>query len=217
MTDRWTNAWGGFRGGEETLKWNRRDLPLLDRCIARVPQRRVAVQAGGNLGIFPKRLAETFEAVYTFEPAEDLFAHLVYNAPEPNIVKVQAVLGDAPRLVGLSRVRRDGRPNPHGGITHVSGDGIVPTLRLDDFHLPVCDLIQLDVEGWELYAIRGAQDTIRRCRPVLVVEINKNQGFVGIEPDWLRAVITDLGYRCVERLSSDEVYVPSEWPTGGSV
>lgn len=207
-----TLDWSKLRGSAEALKWNRRDLPGLLDLIARTPQKRVAVQAGGHLGVFPKVLSSYFTSVYTFEPAFDLFAHLCHNAPEPNIFKFQAALGDARRMVGLSRVRRDGKPNSHEGITHVAGDGPIPTLRIDDLGLPVCDLIQLDLEGWELYALRGAVQTIARCRPVLSVEVNKNQGFVGINPDWLRDCVKSLGYRFVTRMHSDEVYVPVEWP-----
>lgn len=208
--------WSTFRGSEAALKWNRRDLPALDAVIARTPGRRVAVQAGGHLGLFPKRLAESFETVYTFEPAPDLFEAMVHNAPEQNIVKIQAALGDARRLVGLARYRRDtsGRA-VHEGLTHVAGDGIFPTLRVDDLGLPVCNLLALDLEGWELYALRGAVQTIARCRPVLWIEVNKNQAFVGFTADLVRDCIKAFGYRFVERLHSDELYVPAEWPIAG--
>ena len=204
--------WEDFRGSRLGLKWNRRDLPNLDRVIAHVPKKRVAVQAGGNLGIFPKRLAMVFETVYTFEPEPNLFVKLCHNAPESNIIKIQAALGDSHKGVRMSGKRRDGKPDTHEGITHVAGDGPIPTLRLDDLELTVVDLIQLDLEGWELYALRGARDTIRRCRPVLCVEINKSLGFVGIQKEVVRDLIVDVfGYVPIARLQSDDVYLPKEW------
>lgn len=210
-----TWEWDTFKGSAEALKWNRRDLTGLDAVIARTPGRTAAIQAGANLGIFPKRLAASFKTVYTFEPAADLFAILMHNAPERNILKYQAALGDVRRTVGVSRVRRDGKANCHEGITHVAGNGNIPTLRIDDLGLKVCDLICLDLEGWELYALRGAVETIHRCRPVLCVEVNKNQEFVGIRRDFLRDAVKALGYRFAETLRSDEVYVPAEWPVEG--
>jgi FkbM family methyltransferase len=203
-----TYNWSKFQGSPAALKWTRRDLPNLDRTIERVPKRRVAVQAGGNLGIYAKRLAESFDAVYSFEPASDLFAMMTANAPEPNIYRFQAALGFERAMVGVSRQRRDGKPDNHEGITHVSGPGWIPTLRLDDLMLTECDLIVLDVEGWEYFALQGAVDTIRRCRPWLSVEVNKNAGFVNIDPEAIRAYIVRLGYRFVERLQSDEIYEP---------
>lgn len=204
--------WSAFRGSELALSYNRRDLPALNRAISYTKQQRVAVQAGGHLGIFPKRLAEVFDTVYTFEPSPDLFAALVHNAPEENIVKLQAALGQSHEFVGLSRERRDGSNRPtHEGLTHVAGAGRYPTIRLDDLALPVCDLLVLDVEGWEVPAILGAIDTIHQCRPVIAVEINKNQAFVNRDPDEVKAQVLGFNYRLAERLESDWVYVPQEW------
>lgn len=204
--------WATFQGSAQALKWNRRDIATLDAAMALTPGRTAAVQAGGNLGIFPKYLARVFETVYTFEPDPAIFKVLCANAPEPNIVKFQAAVGDRRGLVGLAKVRRDGKPEifAHEGITHVSGAGVVPTLMIDDLALPVCDLLVVDIEGWELYALRGASQTITFCRPVIVVEVNKNSAHYGIAPDDVRDTITGLGYRLAGRYHSDEVYVPAE-------
>jgi FkbM family methyltransferase len=203
-------AWDRFEGSQLGLKWNRRDLPNLDAVVARVPFRRVALQAGGSLGIFPKRLSESFETVYCFEPSPSLFPLMCRNAPEPNIVRFQAALGYHRQFVSVSQERRDGKPDPHEGITHVSGAGPIPTMRIDDLALPVCDLLQLDLEGFELYALQGAVMTLARCRPVLCVEINKSLGFMGLEREDVRRFIVEAGYRFVERMHSDEVYLPLE-------
>ena len=207
-----TYDWSAFQGSQEALKWNCRDLATVDRVVSLVPQRRVAVQAGGNLGVFPKHLARSFDVVYTFEPDQQLFPMLTANAPETNIIRCQLALGAGPAMVGTSRVRRDGKPNVHEGITHIAGAGVVPTLALDALALPIVDLCCLDLEGWELYALQGAAKTLATCRPVLVVEINKNLGYVGIDPAEVRSLLEVLRYRFVERIHSDEIYVPAEWP-----
>jgi len=200
-----------LKGPKDALKWNRRDLPHLDTLIDMVPQRRVAVQAGGNLGVWPKRLSQRFETVYTFEPSPELFPTMVHNASERNVFRYQAALGAAPALIGLSSHRRDdsGRPD-HAGLTHVSGAGPVPVLRLDAFAFPVVDLLCLDLEGFEMMALIGADETIRRCRPVLAVEVNKNAAFMGLTEAGLRQEIADLGYVQTARLGSDDVWMPTE-------
>lgn len=203
--------WSALKGGSYALKYAKRDLPALDRTVARARNHRVAVQAGGNLGAYPKRLSQSFETVYAFEPSAELFPIMLENAPEPNIVRFQAALGYHRGQVGTSRERRDGKTNNHEGITHISGAGPIPTLRLDDLQLAICDAIFLDVEGWELYALQGAVATIGRCRPLLMIEINKSAAFVGIKEDDVRRFIVDLGYRFIERLHADEVYEPMEW------
>jgi FkbM family methyltransferase len=173
--------------------------------------RDAVVQAGGNLGVFPKALSEQFKAVYTFEPDPKLFRWMTENAPEDNIVRFQAALGHTRQLVGTVMERRykEHLP-PHEGVTHVVEKGIIPQLRIDDLDLPICDLIYLDVEGREFHALRGAEVTILLRRPVIVVEVNQCCTFYGVEPEAMRAFLIGLGYRRVddEDMRSDELYVP---------
>jgi len=206
---RW--AWETFRGSPQALKFNRRDLPHLVTIIAACAAHRVAIQAGGHLGIWPKRLAASFKTVYTFEPAPTLFAALQANAPEPNIIRLQAALGDVRGPVGLSQRRRHGRMvGDHEGLTHIEGSGVLPTLCIDDLAVPVCDLICLDVEGYELPALRGAHGTLRRCRPVVAAEVNENCQHYGFTPEDLHGFLRDQGYAYSFRAGSDDIFLPAE-------
>lgn len=205
-----TFDWRRFKGSEEALKWAKRDLTSIDAILPLVAGRELCVQAGGNLGVFPKYLSRFFQTVITFEPAAELFPKLTANAPEPNIVRLQAALGDVQRLVRTECHRRGDRGTVHEGLTHIAGDGRVPVLRLDDFKLPMCDLLMLDLEGFELYALRGAVETIARCRPIVVVEINRNCGHYGIDPSDVRGFLDAMDYQRGITVYSDEVYMPSE-------
>lgn len=201
--------WSGFMGSDACLKWARRDLEALAAALLYTQGRTACVQAGGNLGIFPKYLAREFETVYTFEPDPELFAALSFNARERNIVKLQAAVGNTRGPVAVECSRRDGSARAvHEGLTHVTGKGTLPCLRVDDLALPVCDLIYLDVEGWEYFALQGAVDTVRRCRPVIGVEINRNIGFAGCNADELRGLLASLGYERRLTMHSDEIYAP---------
>lgn len=197
-------------GSAEALKYSTRELANLERVLELVPGRTACVQAGGNLGVFPKRLAESFETVYCFEPDPDCFAKMQRNAPAENIVKIQAALGDLRRMVSTSHVRRDGKSNHHEGITHTVPGGSIPTLMIDDLGLRVCDLVYLDIEGGELSALRGAQETLRRCRPVVAVEINKNLKYVGVTETEIVDFIQSRGYRFALQAGSDRAFVPVE-------
>lgn len=199
--------WDKFVGSAEALKYNRRDLPNVAKVLEFVPGRTAVVQAGGNLGIFPKFLADNFKVVYTFEPASELIAVMAQNAPERNIVRLQAALGKERKLVGTSRSRRDGKPNIHEGITHIVEGGRIPTLLIDDLALPVCDLIYLDVEGYELFALQGAVQTLKRCRPVIACEINKSIKYVGFSKEDVHRFIQDCGYNHVASYGSDNVFI----------
>lgn len=194
---------------DKAVKYALRDLPTLDKAVALASGRTAAVQAGGNLGVWPDWLSRVFATVYTFEPAPDLFPILTAQACAPNVIKFQAALGCERTLIATSADRDDGK-NSHPGVTHVSGPGTVPTLRIDDLGLQVCDLIALDLEGYELFALRGAVETVHRCRPVILVEINGRCERFGVMADQVRGWLASACYRLVFREHSDEVYVPVE-------
>lgn len=131
------------------------------------------------------------------------------NVPDENVIKLQAALGFDRKPVSLARHRRDGSAKPeHDGLTHVCGEGVIPTLRIDDLGLSHCDLIYLDIEGFELFALMGAEETIQRCRPVIAVEINKGIEYYGHSPESLRSLIQGFGYQLSFKMHSDEVYIP---------
>jgi FkbM family methyltransferase len=200
-----------FQGDSRAVKWGIRDLESLRAVVKMVPGRTACVQAGANVGVFPKYLARHFEACYVFEPSVELFPMMIANAPEPNIIRFQAALGESPALVGTACTRRKAGPGPiHPGLTHIDGPGIIPTLRLDDFALPVLDLLYLDLEGFELFALRGAEQTIQRCRPVIAVEINQNAGYYGITKEDVSSFIVSHGYRHALSIHSDQAFVPVE-------
>ncbi|MEP9389652.1 FkbM family methyltransferase [Mesorhizobium sp. KR9-304] len=164
----------------------------------------VAVQAGGNVGIWPKDLGERFRVVYTFEPDPVNFRCLAANAPAENVFKFNAALGSEYGCVDLVR-------NPRrAGSHHVAGAGQIPTLRIDDLQLGTCDLIYLDVEGYEKRVLMGAADTIDRCGPTIAVEDRPSSERYGVSSgatvEW---VLDRFNYRIAERLRRDVVMVPN--------
>lgn len=194
-----------FRGDRECLKWNFRDLTTLDYVIGLTKGRHVAVQAGGNLGVFPARLAQKFKAVYTFEPDAKLFPLMTANAPAENIIRFQAALGAKP---GFVNTKRQTETRTHAGVTHISGAGIIPTMRIDDLGFQALDLLYLDIEGFEFFALQGAQETIRKFKPIVVLEVNSCAKRYGIEGGDLAALMRTLGYRYSETRRSDEIFLP---------
>lgn len=164
----------------------------------------VAVQAGGNCGVWPAKMAERFKTVFTFEPDPVNFRCLCANASDERIVKFNAALGCQRGMIDLARDPRN------IGAHYVKGSGSIPVLRIDDLALEACDLIYLDVEGFELEALRGAADTIRLNESTIVVEdkglsvqYGTPKGYVEI---WLART---FGYKVVGRPHRDVVLVPA--------
>lgn len=128
----------------------------------------VAVQAGGNCGVWPRALSAMFKTVYTFEPDHENFTALTFNTAElHNVVRLQAALGNKH---GMSSLALPDHEANNGGAFYLVEGGSTPILRIDDLALPACDLIYLDIEGYEQNALMGARETISKFRPLIVVE-----------------------------------------------
>lgn len=153
--------------GDNKLAGDIQTLTDLDEVVfPAVKEKGVAVQAGGAMGMWAKRMAQVFQYVYTFEPTPQSFHCLNYNCPEENIIKIQAALGEKPCLVEM---KYHEAPDNYGAFMAHPG-GFVPTLRIDDLGLERLDLLMLDIEGHELPALRGAKQTIDKYKPVICLE-----------------------------------------------
>jgi len=180
------------------LAWAR--LPDLYAALEHVSGRRVCVQAGGNMGVWPKHLATQFEAVYTFEADPLNFRCLCANVPEENVFKLNAAVGNSRGGVDLNRT-------DNCGAHRVSRGGPIPVLRIDDLGLAACDFLQLDVEGYEYQALLGAQETIGKYHPVIMYEVKGKSRFYGDDGRVIPAMLADLGYELVLNVNADWVYV----------
>lgn len=205
-------GWGAveFAGSRKGLRYALEELPDLDRAVSRVKNRIICLQAGGSLGIFPKRLAQKFSVVYTFEPDAESFGALCRNCPEENVHKFQAALGvDRGLLVTVERSRRDGKPETHEGTRFIGRDepGDVVMFRIDDLGFRRLDFLCLDIEGSENEALWGAEETLRRLRPALMLEVNKQSELAGVRIDTLLSTVEAFGYLEVEVMGSNRVFV----------
>jgi hypothetical protein len=94
---------------------------------------------------------------------------------------------------------------------HVSGNGLIPTIIIDDLNLPGCDLIQLDIEGYELNALLGAVKTIKKYKPVLCVEFcEKWLNRYDATSEKILGLLKDLNYIYVETYGVDKIFVSNE-------
>lgn len=170
--------------------------------IALTRQHRTCVQAGGHIGIYPRILAAAFEYVHTFEPEAENFECLVRNtADDSNIYKTNGFLGANPdRRMLLKHSKSSG-----GHQTGPSNSDGILVMTIDEMGLTDLDAIFLDTEGFEGEILHGAFHTIRRCRPLLVLEENGKGKRYGYPIGELEAMMRPFGYRLVAREGEDIV------------
>jgi FkbM family methyltransferase len=159
----------------------------------------VAVDVGANRGVWAVQMARYARRVEAFEPnpmcVRDL-QRVVGARVRINAVALSDVAGDTrlrfdPDNTGIATIEAANTLRNNAGISRVV-ETPVTTASLDSFHLTGVGLIKIDVEGHEEAVLRGAQETLRRERPNLVIETEDrhNPGAPGRVEESLRA----LGY-----------------------
>lgn len=185
--------------GQVTLYEANAEIPSL---IGFCQKHEVCIQAGGNVGIWPVKLAEYFKQIYTFEPDPTNFECLKKNIENNgNILAFNAALGDERELVGM-HCRED-----NCGAHFVEGGGAIPVVLLDQIIQPsACDLLLLDIEGYEYKAICGALEIIKRFKPVIVCEEKGLGEKYGVNRSSITSLLLELGYNVADKIANDVVY-----------
>jgi FkbM family methyltransferase len=160
----------------------------------------VVVQAGGNCGMYPRFYKNYFKEVYTFEPEPNNFHCLDQNCQGEGYHKFYGGLGDENKKVS---VVYDGHPTVFnaGQFAINEEKGNIQLYRLDDLNLQKCDLIHLDVEGYEAKVLEGARETIKRCQPVIITEVANGTDILSKE----------LQYKPYIHAGWDIVFITNQW------
>lgn len=177
-------------------------LPDMDYAINQCKQHKVAVQAGGHVGLWPIRLSDHFENVVTFEPEQDLYECMHRNLEAcPGITYCSNALGAAPSKAWLKRSGSSGSNR----LNDDAGDYEVTIMPLDSFLAEAehCDVIFLDVEHYERQALEGAVVILNRFHPVLQIEELTEEEGLSVW-DFLKP----FGYVRDVRQGKDRIYLP---------
>ena len=158
-------------------------LPMLSW----LPADGVVLDVGAHAGQFAKLFARLVPqgCVYAFEPgsyARSILTQVVRLRRLAHVEIVPTGLGDAPGQARLAMpIKRSGA---YGfGLSHLGGPDRAGPMRtetvaigtMDAFvrarALRRVDFIKADVEGWEGRMLAGAQETLERFRPALMLEL----------------------------------------------
>ena len=177
------------------------DVAMIETLwLQHVPNRSICVQAGGNCGVYPSKLSEHFEAVYTAEPDTENFSCMALNASKDRIYAFRAAFGAKPGTIGLHKVEGN------AGAHWIAGKGTIPVITIDSLNLPACDLIALDVEGAELIALQGAEATVKAFKPTIITEDKGHISRFGQQPQELHRWLTERGYANVAVAGRDRIW-----------
>jgi hypothetical protein len=88
----------------------------------------------------------------------------------------------------------------------------IPVTYLDKFNFDSVDLLKIDVEGHELQVVKGAEQTIKKCRPLIILEISFENKILDKEISKQHTTALDLtlsyGYRKIWYGKHDYILEP---------
>ena len=138
------------------------------RSIELCNKRDVALDIGANVGLWSRDLVKSFSRVIAFEPVALFRECLESNVTGENFEVRPIALGDQDTM-GTMVIAED-----NSGSTHLDpetiGTGNIQVVRLDNLNFHNISYIKVDCEGYEYHILQGAEQTIRHCRPTMVIE-----------------------------------------------
>lgn len=170
------------------------------------------VHAGAYFGDFLPALSAACAPdakIWAFEPNNENFQcaqiTTLINKLE-NTVLTNTGLGENDGILYMRTKDETGRGL--GGASHIVDESDYDPAFDQEVRLAAIDtliphernisIIQLDVEGHEQSVLAGSLETIRRCKPILVLEIIP--GCDLLTSEWFASNILSLGYKQQERL-----------------
>jgi len=180
-------------------EWAGREIDFL---CSLVPVGGTVVDGGANIGTHTVALARHVGRsgkVIAIEPQPQVYALLKRNVTDNGLTAAQAIhaaLAQSAGSVDIPLLDATARSNV-GAYSLLQTTDVqamrhcpVPVITLDSLGLTQIDLIKLDVEAMELETLRGARETLCRCRPLLYLECNQ------LELGWeLVNFLREEGYR----------------------
>ena len=196
--------------------WERHQVELFEEHVA---PGSVVVEVGAHIGshtVSIARLAGPWGRVYAFEPQRKIYRELYHNLALngiTNVVPLRYAAG-----VGETRIIEMNLATPgNEGGTGVGAGGDRAELRsLDSFGFERVSVLKIDVEHYENEVLAGAVDTIRRNRPVILIEIMGGEDYETASPEALERIhgtwkrLERLGYTVRPVFKHDYVALPGD-------
>lgn len=159
----------------DRLTYQRHKYLAALKCVKR---RGVAVDIGAHAALWSWQMAHDFGHVIAFEPMQahaDCFERNM--ADMTNWTLHRTALGPEEGEVWL-RTRTANSSGDTGVEPSGESEGShkAPLRTLDSYGLDDVDFVKIDCEGYELFVLQGAVETLLRCKPCVIVEQKPETG-----------------------------------------
>ena len=184
---------------------NNHDQKIFDAIDLHTPGYDHVVDVGGNVGKWATHFASKYKHVTVFEPADYHIECFKLNCKQFNNVYLHQY--------GLSNSASKGKLDVyiegHLGSTRIldAEDGDIEMRTMDSLNISNIDVLKIDVEGRELHVLQGAEQTLKRLSPLIVIErCVLNSSAFGYDKKATHDVLTSYGYKRIYKLTRDCIY-----------
>lgn len=165
----------------------------LEAALKYVTNFRTAIDAGANYGIMSYNLSKVFSNVHAFEIEPNVRECLKRNKEKFNIANLsiyECGLSDKEESVSLNYLK-----NTFGTYVNREQNGECLCLTLDSYNFENVDFIKIDCEGYEPYILQGGEQTIKKYRPVILMEEkNLSKRYYNTEGNLAVELLLSWGY-----------------------
>jgi len=201
--------------------WNLKERQR-DRLYSLVNRGDIIFDVGTNIGetlLNFARIAGEDGFVFGFEPDLDNFLNAqknvalnrfsnihIFNLGGSDTRKQERLFRVDSHNLGMNRIL------PEEEASEFDDFAMIETGTLDrivsDNKIERIDLIKIDIEGYEVHAVRGALETLKRDKPKLFIEVGYTRLIKnGTSPTELIRLLTDLDYRLYHSETDEEIDV----------
>ena len=152
---------------------------------------------GAWVGTWTMKINPFCGRVIAFEPDPLHYECLVKNVPE-EVETHQLAVGNDKKMISLSE-------DNFTQAKRVVGEGNIPMVTIDSLNFTDVDLIKIDVEGYEMEVLKGADKTLQNVK-YLMIELNNNSKKYGSSNLEIEKYLRKKGFRTMIKAWPDVVW-----------
>lgn len=200
------------------IYWGLQDITR-PKLYSLVKKGDIVLDVGTNVGETLLNFAKLVGSegfVYGFEPDEANFSNAQKNIALNEFENLHVFnfgISDAPATVklyrvdphnlGMNRILTDAEAGGYRDFTTIRTDTLDNVI--EENNIPQLDVIKIDIEGYEMHALRGARELLKRSKPRLFIEVGYTRLINnGTSPNEMVGFLNGLGYR-VFHADTDEI------------
>jgi FkbM family methyltransferase len=138
----------------------------------------IFIDVGSNYGWHSIIASNICKEVHSFEPQNLMYKIQKMSLLENNIENViiyDIALGEKNKKSQMSRIDYQKEGVNIGDLSIGNGGEDIEVITLDSMNMEKIDIIKIDVQGYEKFVLEGAIESIKKHKPIMIVEFEEFQ------------------------------------------